>query len=166
MPPVAHAARRGYAGAMKTFENERVRRHTSETVNERIDDKIEATVESSTRAPHEVLSRRIHDLDREWDIERALQTNASILALLGLGLATFRDRRWLALTGGVLGFLLLHGTQGWCPPLPLLRRAGIRTRSEIERERVALKYLRGDFEGVRRRGRIDPSELVDAVKRR
>ncbi|WP_407921819.1 hypothetical protein, partial [Corallococcus sp. AB049A] len=27
-------------------------------------------------------------------------------------------------------FLLQHGLQGWCPPLPLLRRLGLRTRGE------------------------------------
>jgi hypothetical protein len=31
------------------------------------------------------------------------------------------------------------------PPIPLLRRLGIRTSREIEIERVALKILRGDF---------------------
>jgi hypothetical protein len=151
---------------MKTIDQERVRRHTSDQVNQRIDGATEATVEAYARAPQEVLTRRIQELDREWDIERALQTNASLLALLGLGLASFRDRRWLALSGGVLGFLLLHGTQGWCPPLPVLRRAGVRTRSEIERERFALKYLRGDFEDVMRRGKIDHGALLEAVKRR
>jgi hypothetical protein len=151
---------------MKTIDQERVRRHTSDQVNQRIDEATEATVEAYARAPQEVLTRRIQELDREWDIERALQTNASLLALLGLGLASFRDRRWLALSGGVLGFLLLHGTQGWCPPLPVLRRAGVRTRSEIERERFALKYLRGDFEDVMRRGKIDHGALLEAVKRR
>jgi len=34
---------------------------------------------------------------------------------------------------------LQHGLQGWCPPLPLLRRLGIRTRGEIDREKYALK---------------------------
>jgi len=31
--------------------------------------------------------------------------------------------------------------QGWCPPVPVLRRMGIRTQSEIERERCALTSL-------------------------
>src|SRR5204863_859465 len=92
---------------------------------------------------------RIDELDREWDIERVLETNASCLALLGVGLAATVNRKWLALSAGVLGFLLLHGVQGWCPPLPVLRRAGVRTRAEIDRERFALKFLRGDFAHVR-----------------
>ena len=45
--------------------------------------------------------------------------------------------------------MLLHATHGWYPLLPLLRRLVVRTRDEIDRERFALKALRGDFEGVR-----------------
>jgi hypothetical protein len=32
--------------------------------------------------------------------------------------------------------------------VPILRRLGYRTQTEIERERTALKALRGDFPGV------------------
>jgi hypothetical protein len=48
----------------------------------------------------------------------------------------------------VLSFLLLHSIQGWCPPVPVLRRLGVRTRREIDRELFALKVLRGDFQTV------------------
>jgi hypothetical protein len=44
--------------------------------------------------------------------------------------------------------LLQHALQGWCPPIPLLRRLGFRTEAEINRERYALKALRGDFRQV------------------
>jgi hypothetical protein len=150
---------------MKTMELERVRRHTSARSNRRIDESIAATIEQYSGVSDDVLTHRIRELDRAWDIERTLQTNASILALLGIGLGSAVDRRWLALSGGVLGFLLLHGTQGWCPPLPLFRRLGVRTRSEIERERFALKFLRGDFDDVRKSGRIDLPALIRALQR-
>ncbi len=42
--------------------------------------------------------------------------------------------------------------QGWCPPLPLLRRLGLRTAEEISQERNALKALRGDFDKVKKAG--------------
>ena len=45
----------------------------------------------------------------------------------------------------VQGFFLQHGVEGWCPPLPIFRRLGIRMQAEIEAERYALKALRGDF---------------------
>jgi hypothetical protein len=73
------------------------------------------------------------------DIERVLEVNASTLALSGLILGLTKNRKWLFLPGIVLPFLLQHGLQGWCPPLPLLRRFGIRTRGEIDREKYALK---------------------------
>jgi len=57
-------------------------------------------------------------------------------------------RRWLVLPALVSGFLLQHALQGWCPPVPVLRRLGFRTMAEIDRERYALKTLRGDFVGL------------------
>lgn len=91
------------------------------------------------------LDGALRRLDREWDTERVLETNAACLLLLSLGLGVTRDRRWLWLTGGVAAFLLQHALQGWCPPLPLIRALGVRTEEEIGAERMALKSLRGDF---------------------
>lgn len=130
------------------FESERVRRNTAPEVNEKIDETVRECVRQYALAPKDALSRRIDELDREFDIERMLQTNASLAALTGILLGVTVNRRWLAFSTGVLGFLLLHATQGWCPPLPVLRRLGVRTRSEIERERFVLKFLRGDFDEV------------------
>lgn len=147
------------------FETERVRRHTAPAVNEKIDDKLRECVRRYALAPKAALSRRIDELDREFDIERTLQTNASIAALTGILLGTTVNRRWLALSTGVLGFLLLHGTHGWCPPLPLFRRLGVRTRSEIERERFVLKFLRGDFDGIDWRNPDATDALLAAAKK-
>ena len=58
------------------------------------------------------------------------------------------DRRWLVLPGIVAAFLFQHAVQGWCPPLPLLRRLGFRTATEIGQERYALKALRGDLAAI------------------
>ena len=58
------------------------------------------------------------------------------------------SRKWFALPGVVAGFLLQHALQGWCPPLPIFRRLGVRTQSEIDHERYALKALRGDFRNL------------------
>jgi hypothetical protein len=72
------------------------------------------------------------------------------------------DRRWLLLSAGVLGFLFLHSTQGWCPPLPALRRAGVRTKDEINREKFALKHLRGDFDSLGSEGEHpEPERLAE-----
>jgi hypothetical protein len=58
------------------------------------------------------------------------------------------DRRFIAIPALVTSMMLLHSTQGWYPLLPLLRRLGVRTEDEIERERYAVKALRGDFSPV------------------
>lgn len=97
------------------------------------------------------FDRQVGRLAREWDIDRALQLNAAALGFAGLALGIAHHRRWLVLPGIVFSFLALHATQGWCPPVPLLRRLGFRTRQEIERERYAMKAMRGDFDGARGR---------------
>lgn len=58
------------------------------------------------------------------------------------------DRRFALVPLVVGGFLLQHALQGWCPPLPIFRRYGVRTQTEIDYERYALKAVRGDFRGV------------------
>ncbi len=54
-------------------------------------------------------------------------------------------RRFALVPLVVGGFLLQHAVQGWCPPLPIFRRHGVRTQTEIDYERYALKALRGGF---------------------
>ena len=61
-------------------------------------------------------------------------------------LGTIRGRSWFLLPAAVVSFCLQHALQGWCPPLSLFRRLGIRTQREIDEERTALRVLRGDFE--------------------
>lgn len=126
--------------------SDRVRSHTLPTINRHIDREIEARVRRYVARSREDITRRIWELDREWDIERVLETNASALAFTGLFLGRKYDRRWFWLSTIVLPFLFQHAVQGWCPPVPILRRLGVRTRKEIDREKYALKILRGDFE--------------------
>jgi hypothetical protein len=127
-----------------------VRANTTPDTLRNIDTSIEEKILFYSTQPKEVIARRIQQLDREWDIERWIETNASSLALTGLVLGLTKSRKYLLLTGTVLSFLLMHAVQGWCPPVPLLRKMGVRTRSEIDREKFALKVLRGDFQDVAR----------------
>ena len=127
--------------------HERVRANTADVVNQRIERQTEARVRQLAGQPA-AIARRLDELDREWDIERVLETNASTLAFAGIVLAATHDRRWLIVPGVVTAFLFQHALQGWCPPLPILRHLGFRTAGEIARERVALKALRGDFARV------------------
>lgn len=129
-------------------EPDRVRRSTTAEQLRWIDRQIEANVRHFASQPPEVIERHIAELQAEWSVERYLQVNVAVVAGGSALLALTHDRRWGFLACGALGFFLLHALQGFDPPLPVLRRLGIRTRSEINREIYALKLLRGDFEGV------------------
>jgi hypothetical protein len=127
---------------------ERVPAHTDDAINRRIARGIERSAHYHAQHP-DAIPARLRELDAEWDIERAIEANASALAFAGtaMGLASGR-RRWFLLPALVSGFLFQHAIQGWCPPVPVLRRLGFRTVHEIEQERQALKALRGDFDSV------------------
>ena len=127
-----------FASSNNGQDADRVRRATGERLNREIDQRTDASIARYRASGDPAIRRRITELDREWDVERVLEVNAATLALSGLLLGMKVDKRWLALPAVVLPFLLQHGLQGWCPPLPVLRRLGIRTRGEIDRERYAL----------------------------
>lgn len=122
----------------------RVTRHSAPAVNAARQEEIENRLQYYAAHPREIEAR-LRQLDREWDIERAIEMNASALALVGTVLGALRDRRFLLLPAFVTSFLFQHAVQGWCPPVPVLRRLGFRTAQEIEQERYLLKILRGDF---------------------
>lgn len=123
----------------------RVLRSSSESVNERNRREIETNVARYAHASPAAISQRMKELDAEWDIERALEANAATVTLVSAVLALTVNRKWAWLTVAVGGFLLQHALQGWCPPLPILRRLGVRTTAEIHQEKMALKQLRGDY---------------------
>jgi hypothetical protein len=129
-------------------EPDRVRRHTAPEALERVDAEIEQSIRFYATQSDEAITRRIEELDREWDMERKLVTNASIVGLTTAFIGLAVNRRWLLITCTAMGFLFQHAVKGWCPPVPIFRRLGVRTRSEIDREKFALKALRGDFKHV------------------
>ena len=117
----------------------RVPMHTAPEVNLRIERRTEENIARYLPAGREVIRQRLMELEQEWDVERAIEANAASLGLLGIVLAVAVDRRFLVLPALVSGFLLQHALQGWCPPVPVLRRLGFRTQTEIQRERDALR---------------------------
>jgi hypothetical protein len=146
---------------------DRVRANTKPQINESIDRALEQRIRFYATQTRETISARIAELDREWDVERTLEANASSIILGSFVLGAAVSRKWLLLPVVVSGFLLQHAVQGWCPPLPILRSRGVRTRSEIEQERCALKVLRGDFDQVlNQKGEgKSPESLAQAVLR-
>lgn len=145
---------------------DRVRANTAPDVNRAIDKHTEENVHMFSSQPRAVLDARIEELDREWDVERILETMASTFTLIGLGLGVFVNTWWLLLPVFVQTFFFLHAVQGWCPPLPVIRRIGRRTRKEIDAEKFAMKALRGDFDGLSRAtNRLElVQHILEAVK--
>jgi hypothetical protein len=125
---------------------DRVRAHSNQSQNRRIDAQTQQCLERFAAGEREAISRHIDALDREWDVERYLQMNAGIVSLSGVVLGAIASRRFLVLPAVVFGFFFQHATQGWCPPLPVFRKMGVRTRREINQEKYALKALRSGFE--------------------
>ena len=131
---------------------ERVPRNTAAHVNSRIRHATLRTLSRYRGASPKVIERRLARLDREWDIERAIEANAGVAGMVGLVLAVVNPA-WLILTAAVLALLFVHALQGWCPPVPILRRLGFRTRTEIDAERrVLLSYLSAQPEPPAGRG--------------
>lgn len=144
----------------------RVESQTSAEVNERIRRETEESIRRHVTQGPQAIERRLSELDAEWDIERSLEANASTLSLVGCVLGATANRKWFLVPCVVQAFLLQHALQGWCPPLPVLRRLGLRTSEEINRERYALKALRGDFEGVKASDRAaSVTDALEAVQR-
>jgi hypothetical protein len=96
----------------------------------------------------ELIDERLHELDREWDVERVIESEGAATTLAGLALGAFVSRRFLVLPIFAQAMMALHALHGFYPLLPLLRRAGFRTQREIAKERRALLALRGDFHEV------------------
>ncbi len=128
--------------------SQRVPEHTADHVNQEIREETRRNVERVAAQGPAAIDRRLRELDAEWDIERTLEANAATLTAVGAGLALLADRRFALVPLVVGSFLLQHALQGWCPPLPVFRRMGVRTQTEIEEEKAALKALRGDFQNV------------------
>jgi hypothetical protein len=129
-------------------QGDRVREHTSQRINQRITRSINENVERAVRGGRDAIIQRLAELEHEWDIDRALMANFALLggaAYVG-GLERYSRSPWfgrkrkglLYLVGAQMGFLLLHAAVGWCPPVPVFRRLGVRTKAEIEVERAAL----------------------------
>lgn len=117
---------------------DRVRNSTPDSINQKIDQKTQQNIQYYSMQNEMVIKSRIKELDHEWDIERVLALNASLFALTGVILGATVNKKWLILPTVVTIFLAQHAIQGWCPPLPIFRKTGIRSRKEIDHERYSL----------------------------
>lgn len=128
--------------------SKRVSHNTNNIINLHIREKALTNI-NDIRNEGSKISNKIKTLDYEWDIERILEANAaSVIFVSSISGFMKNKNRCFLLTGFVGFFLLQHALQGWCPPLPVLRRLGIRTEQEIQNEKFTLKLLRGDFKQI------------------
>jgi hypothetical protein len=134
----------------------RVSDRTAERINQRIRRDMEARISFYARSP-DTIDGRLAELAEEWDIERVLETQAAGVSLLGAVLVS-RSRKWLIVPLAVGCFLLMHAIEGWCPPVEVFRRLGVRTAKEINDERYALRVLRGDFDSINISQQATPEE--------
>jgi predicted nucleic acid-binding protein len=150
------------AGPDALDQHDHVRHNTSPAVNRRIDEEMAASVRRYARLSRDAVDARIEEVEREWDVERYLETTASTFAFIGAVMGLLGRRGPLLFAAVVAAFLWQHAVQGWCPPVVVFRALGARTRKEIEAERAALKALRGDYEGTQQGA---PNERADAAVR-
>lgn len=143
------------------WRDDRVRAHTAPYVNDRIDRLTRATIERYRSAPRSSIIRRLVELDREWDIDRALMANFAILGGVTSELGK-RHEAWRWVFRSQMAFLLMHATIGWCPPMVVLRRMNFRTKKEIQGEREALLAVlrdRGEPLDEPRLASLPPEEM-------
>ncbi len=138
----------------------KVEQHTARRINLQIREKMIADAFDYARKSDAEISVRIKQLDREWDTERLLEAASGMLVLLSIGVGFILDSRWFILAGVVGLFLLQHALQGWCPPLPIIRKLGYRTANEINEEKTALRILRGDLDHMQSRSRRVMTRMV------
>ena len=91
------------------------------------------------------IDARLLKLDNETDIETYLETESTALTIAGVILGLTVSRKWFIIPLLSSLVVLSRIVNKERKPLPFLRRLGLRSRSEIEKEKYALKAIRGDF---------------------
>ncbi len=119
--------------------HDRVRNRSPKAFNREIDQKTDYMIKTTLEKGAFAIRERLLQLDKEWDIDRALDFLFATTVGAQLALSVKRKKTsfaWFPLIQ--TAFLFLHTTYGWCPPVPVLRKLGFRTRFEIQSEREEL----------------------------
>src|SRR5438309_3713228 len=123
-----------------------IRENSPSSINRMIDRETLDTLERYQGASSEEIARRLKELDTSWDLECFVELGGAVVTLAGLALAAGFRRKWLLVPAIAQSLMLAHSLPIWDPLTPLLRLLGARSRQELEREKHALKMLRGDYE--------------------
>ncbi len=76
-------------------ESDRVRAHSPASVNAGVDREVQECLAQLANADRAEIDEHLHELDREWDVERYLQMNAGLVSLAGVVLGAAVDKRFL-----------------------------------------------------------------------
>lgn len=115
--------------------------YSQEPFKNDVSERIQQQIRYYSKRP-EKIAGRLKALDKEWDIERALQADASNLFMVSNTLGFLCDRKFFLVSTPIGSLLLQHALQGCPPSLTLLKQAGLRTAEEIQAERYALQRIR------------------------
>jgi hypothetical protein len=129
---------------MLSTTTERVANNTSEEYRQQFEQQLRQNISRYMHADRQTIDRRIEELDREWNLERAIELEAPSMIALGVVLGLTHNRKWFGLSVFAASMVILHNTQGWYPLLRVFQRMGMRSQNDIEQERQALRVLRKD----------------------
>jgi hypothetical protein len=133
-------------GGNNLTDTNTLRANTALAVNQKLEQALRERIMSYANKTPEELTKRIRELEQEWDVDRALEVGAAGAAVAGFLFSKILGKKWLLLPALALPALFAHAYQGWSTPALTLRRYGIRTRRELDAEIYALRLLRGDFD--------------------
>jgi hypothetical protein len=141
---------------------DRVRDRTPAHVLAKIDRETATRVFAAARQGPEAIAKRIADLDKEWDLERYLALNFTVVMAATEELGRRGNRVAMGVFRAQQVFLGIHALFGWCPPTAVLRRLGVRTQKEIDAERGVLVELHRLFGEAEADG--EPIEIVEEIE--
>ena len=105
---------------------------------------IEQHLHKIAEGGHESVADRLSQLDEEWSAGQLTKAAAGVLVAGGIVLARRHPLFALLPAAGALALAQsASGRKSWLSSL--FNQWGYRGRAEIERERLALRTLRGDF---------------------
>jgi len=110
------------------------------------------------------IDERLPELDKEWTPGRAAKATAGVLIVTGLALALTVSLWWLALpiVGGGVFLQYLFGRRSIIGEA--FRMMGFRPGFEIDKEKLALRALRGDFAHLPTVHTIEDREAISRME--
>jgi len=123
---------------------------------------LECRLRKVIEAGPTAIDERLEELESEWTAGRAAKATAGVLIVSGMALGLTVSLWWLALpiVGGAVLVQYLFGRTSLVGEL--FHAIGFRPGSEIDKEKLALRALRGDFAHL---PTVHTNEDRDAINR-